>query len=40
MAGSQPIAQAAIADLSTADTKTKNMGIIALSYKQTHKNFY
>lgn len=32
MAGSQPIAQAAIADLSTAETKTKNMSIIALSY--------
>ena len=32
MAGSQPIAQAAIADLSTADTKAKNMSVIALSY--------
>ncbi|WP_255305249.1 MFS transporter [Legionella jamestowniensis] len=32
MAGSQPIAQAAIADLSTAESKAKNMSIIALSY--------
>lgn len=32
MAGSQPIAQAAIADLSTPETKAKNMSIIALSY--------
>jgi len=32
MAGSQPIAQAAIADLSTAETKAKNMSVIALSY--------
>lgn len=32
MAGSQPIAQAAIADLSTADNKAKNMSVIALSY--------
>lgn len=32
MAGSQPIAQAAIADLSTFENKAKNMSIIALSY--------
>ena len=32
MAGSQPIAQAAIADLSTSETKAKNMSVIALSY--------
>lgn len=32
MAGSQPIAQAAISDLSTLETKAKNMSIIALSY--------
>lgn len=32
MAGSQPIAQAAIADLSTPETKAKNMSVIALSY--------
>lgn len=32
MAGSQPIAQAAIADLSTPETKAKNMSMITLSY--------
>ncbi len=32
MAGSQPIAQAAISDLSTVETKAKNMSVIALSY--------
>lgn len=32
MAGSQPIAQAAIGDISTAATKAKNMSIIAMSY--------
>lgn len=32
MAGSQPIAQAAISDVSTLETKAKNMSIIALSY--------
>ncbi len=32
MAGSQPIAQAAIADLSTSQTKAKNMSIISLSF--------
>ena len=32
MAGSQPVAQAAIADVSTETTKAKNMSIIALSY--------
>jgi MFS family permease len=32
MAGSQPIAQAAIADMSTTEVKAKNMSIIALSY--------
>ncbi|MDF1760016.1 MAG: MFS transporter [Coxiellaceae bacterium] len=32
MAGSQPIAQAAIADLSDASNKARNMGLIALNY--------
>lgn len=32
MAGSQPVAQASIADISTPETKAKNMGIVSLSY--------
>lgn len=32
MAGSQPIAQASIADLSTPDNKSRNMGFISLAY--------